>query len=76
MYGVAVTNMHHQTTDSQKGTKAEMKKAYQGELAAAKRLGWKRIKVQHNPFGLDRIAQIWENTAGETVVIAIGVIEA
>lgn len=74
MYAVVVSNLKTQTTETQTGTKESMWRAYDNEIKAAKRLGWMLLGVKDS-ISMTKMMHRWVNTEGQTVEIAIGVLE-
>lgn len=75
MYAVVVSNLKTQTTETQTGTKESMWQAYKAEIDAAKRLGWMLLGVKDS-IDMVKMMHRWVNTDGQTVEIAIGVLES
>ena len=74
MYAVAVSNLNTKIVETQTGTKEQMWRVYSDEINAAKRLGWMLLGVKDS-ISMTKMMHRWVNTDGQTVEIAIGVVE-
>lgn len=74
MYAVAVSNLNTKIVETQTGTKEQMWQVYSEEINAAKRLGWMLLGVKDS-ISMTKMMHRWVNSDGQTVEIAIGVME-
>lgn len=76
MYAVIVENQKTQVTETQTGTYTEMNAALWNEVEAAKRLGWMLMGVKSSEWDFTKVKTTWVNNDGQTVVIALGLLES